>query len=166
MKILQTTTSKVQNRYSVGLLWKEQLPELPNNRCLAISRMLSLEKRFEKSPSLKEKHVQTINEYIKDCHASILSKAKAEKESTKIINYLPHQVVTNVNKPGKIHVVFYASARYKNTSLNENLQKGPGLLNNLVGILLCFKKGRYCVIADIEKMFYQVLVREQDREAL
>ena len=62
MKILQTTTSKVQNRYSVGLLWKEQLPELPNNRCLAISRMLSLEKKFEKSPSLKEKHVQTINE--------------------------------------------------------------------------------------------------------
>ena len=35
MKILQTNTSKVQNKYSVGLLWKEQLPELPNNRCLA-----------------------------------------------------------------------------------------------------------------------------------
>ena len=81
MKILQTTTSKVQNRYSVGLLWKEQLPELPNNRCLASSRMLSLEKKFEKSPSLKEKYVQTINEYIKDGHASILSKAEAEKES-------------------------------------------------------------------------------------
>ena len=46
MKILLTTTSKVQNRYSVGLLWKEQLPELPNNRCLTISRMLSLEKKL------------------------------------------------------------------------------------------------------------------------
>ena len=82
MKILQTTTSKVQNRYSVGLLWKEQLPELPNNPCLAISRMLSLEKNFYKSPSLKEKYVQTINEYIKDSHASILSKVEIEKEST------------------------------------------------------------------------------------
>ena len=70
--------------------------------------------------------------------------------------------MTNVNKPGKICVVFYA----KKTPLNGNLQKGPGLLNNLVGILLCFKKGRYCVMADIEKMFYQVLVREQGREAL
>ena len=46
MKILQTATSIVQNRYSVGLLWKEQLRELPNNRCLATSRMLSLEKKF------------------------------------------------------------------------------------------------------------------------
>ena len=87
MKILQTTTSKVQNRYSIGLLWKEQLLGLPNNRCLAISRTLSLEKKFEKPPSLKEKYVQTINEYIKDGHASILSKAEAERESTKIINY-------------------------------------------------------------------------------
>ena len=116
MKILQTTTSKVQNRYSVGLLWKEQLPELPNNRCLASSRMLSLEKKFEKSPSLKEKYVQTINEYIKDGHTSILSKAEAEKESTKIISYTPHQAVTNINKPGKICVIFDASTRYKNTS--------------------------------------------------
>ena len=87
MKILQTITSKVQNRYSIGLLWKEQLLGLPNNRCLAISRTLSLEKKFEKPPSLKEKYVQTINEYIKDGHASILSKAEAERESTKIINY-------------------------------------------------------------------------------
>ena len=50
--------------------------------------------------TLKEKYVQTINEYIKDGHASILSKGEAEKESTKIINYIPHQAVTNVNKPG------------------------------------------------------------------
>ena len=54
--------------------------------------MLSLEKRFEKSPPLKEKYVHTITEYIKDCHASILSKAEAEKESTKIINYIPHHL--------------------------------------------------------------------------
>ena len=77
--------------------------------------MLSLEKKIEKSPSLKEKYVQTINVYIKDGHASILSKAEAEKESTKIINYIPHQAVT-VNKPGKIRVAFDAGARYKKTS--------------------------------------------------
>ena len=88
-----------------------------------------------------------------------------QKKNQKIINYIPHQAVTNVNKPGKIRVVFDAGARYKNTSLNENLQKGPDLLNNLVGVLLRFRKRRYCVMADIEKMFYQVLVREQDRSS-
>ena len=54
--------------------------------------MLSLEKKIEKYPLAKEKYVETINEYIKDGHASILSKAGAEKG----------QVVTNVNKAGKV----------------------------------------------------------------
>ena len=46
--------------------------------------MLSLEKKFEKSPSLKGKESQTINEYIKDSHASILSKAEVEKNKQKL----------------------------------------------------------------------------------
>ena len=54
--------------------------------------------------------------------------------------------MTNVNKPSKIRVEFDAGARYKNTSLNENLPKGPDLLNNPVGILLRFRKGRDCVM--------------------
>ena len=49
--------------------------------------MLSLEKKIEKYPLAKEKYVETINEYIKDGHASILSKAGAEKGSAKIISY-------------------------------------------------------------------------------
>ena len=73
--------------------------------------------------------------------------------------------MVNISKPDKIRVVSDACARYKNTFLNENLQKGPDLLNNLAGILLRFRKVRYYVMADIEKMFHQDLVREQDREA-
>ena len=74
--------------------------------------------------------------------------------------------MTNVNKPGKICVIFEAGERYKNTSINKNLQKRPDLLNNLVGILIRFRKERNCVMADIEKMHRQVLIREQDREPL
>ena len=65
-------------------------------------------------------------------------------------------------------VVFDTGTRYKNTSLNENLQKGPDLriMLYVVWILLCLRKGRCCVMADIEKKFHQVLVRDQDRGAL
>jgi len=34
--------------------------------------------------------------------------------------YLPHHAVQNVNKPGKIRVVFDCLAKYGGTSLNEN----------------------------------------------
>ena len=153
MKILQTTTLKVRNRYLLGLFLKVK----------SILRMVLLVKKF---PALKEKCVQTINEFIKDGYASILSKAEVDKESTKILNCIPHQVVTRVNKPCKVRVIFDARARCKNTSPNENLQKGPDLLNNILWILLPFRNGRYCVTADIKKMFQQVLVRKQDRETL
>ena len=73
--------------------------------------------------------------------------------------------MVNISKPGKIRVAFDAGVRYKNTFLTENLQKGSDLLNNLARILLRFRKVRYYVMADIEKMFHQDLVREQDREA-
>ena len=51
--ILAKTTKKENNRYSVGLLWKEDTVTLPNNRSMAISRMISLEKKFDRQPDLK-----------------------------------------------------------------------------------------------------------------
>ena len=42
----------------------------------------------------------------------------------------------------------------------------PDLLNNLVGILLRFRQGKFCLMADIEKMFHQVMVELRDRDAL
>ena len=44
--ILAKTTKKENNGYSVDLLWKEDT--LPDNRSLAISRMISLEKEFDR----------------------------------------------------------------------------------------------------------------------
>ena len=43
---------KENNRYSVGLLRKEYASTLPNNRALAISRMISLKKKFGRQPEL------------------------------------------------------------------------------------------------------------------
>ena len=85
--------------------------------------MVSLEKKFEKSQSLKEKYVQTVNEHIKDGCASILSKAEVEKESTKIINYIPYQAVTTENKPGKIRIVFDAVRDVKTHLLTKTYKK-------------------------------------------
>ena len=136
LQILESTTTKEKDRYSVRLLWRNDKPILPYNRNMAISRMLSLERKFEKQPSLKSKYVETINEYNGKVHARKLPHKARKEEQNKIINCIPHQAVTNINKPGKIRVVFDAGASYENTSLNEKLYKKPDLLNNLAGTLL------------------------------
>ena len=77
---------------------------------------------------------QQINEYIALGDARKLSENETAAK-TSITNYIPHHRVTNVNKPGKVRVVFDASAKFKSKSLNEHLLPGLDLLNNLVSVL-------------------------------
>ena len=80
--------------------------------------------------------------------------------------YLPHHAVTNPHKPDKVRVVFDCAAKYKGTSLNDNLIRGPDLMNSLIGVLMRFRKERVVLAADVEAMFHQVFVKPSHVDAL
>ena len=80
--------------------------------------------------------------------------------------YLPHHPVLNPRKPEKVRAVFDAASTFAGTSLNNELLQGPGLTNNLVGILIRFRQDPIALIADIEAMFHQVRVTPDDCDAL
>ena len=162
---LENTVQFVDNHYSVRLLWKENKPTLPYNKSLALSRFHSLEKKFKQHPEFAEKYKSTVKDYISKGHPVILSPDEA-KDRSPVTNYVPHHGVTNVNKPGKVRVVFDAAAQFDKTCLNETLLKGPDYLNNLIGILLKFRREPYAVISDIEQMYHQIKVAENDQDAL
>ena len=65
-----------------------------------------------------------------------------------------------------MRVVFDGAAEYEDTSLNKNLLRGPNILVNLIGVLLRFRRNLVPVGADIEKMYHQVKVPEEDQAAL
>ncbi|XP_077867942.1 uncharacterized protein LOC144357802 [Saccoglossus kowalevskii] len=69
-------------------------------------------------------------------------------------------------KPDKVRVVFDCAAKYKGTSLNDQLFQGPGLNNSLVAFLLQFRKELISMVADIKQMFHQVRVAKRDCDAL
>ena len=79
-----------------------------------------------KNPEFAKMYKQQINEHIALGQARKLSE-KETATKTSITNYIPHQGVTNVKKPGKVRVVFDASAKFKNTSLNEHVLPGLDL---------------------------------------
>ena len=118
------------NHCSMGLLRKNDQPSLINNQSLAFIRLYLLERKFKREPSLATKYKKkTINEYINKGHTKKLTE-KESKTLTIITNYIPHHRVTcNVNKPGKVRVVYDAAAELNNISLNKNLLKGPNLFN-------------------------------------
>ena len=131
LEILQKTTIIRDNHIETGLLWKKDEPVLPYNRILALNRFHSLEKKIRKNPDFANLYSKQIDEYISLGHAHKLS-LREEKACSEITNYIPHHGVLNINKPGKVRVVFDASAKFQNTSLNDNLLPGINLLNNLI----------------------------------
>ena len=46
---------------------------------------------------------------------------------------------------------------YAVRSINKELLVGPDLTNQIIGILIRFRQGKAVFVADIEKMFFQML---------
>ena len=90
-----------------------------------------------------------------------IPKSRADREW-----YLPHHPVLNPNKPGKVRRVLNGASKCHGASLNKSLLVGPDLLQNLIFVLIRFRQHKYAVSADIEGMFLQVGVREEDQPSL
>ena len=162
LNILEETTVIKDNPVETGLSWKSNVPHLPANRKMAINRLESLEKKFQKNLDFAKLYHDQTEEYITLGHARQLTKEEA-KCNSKITNYIPHHGVLNINKHGKVRVVFDVSAKFQNTSHNDNLLLGTDFLNNLVSVLLRFREEPFAVISDIKKMFHQVRVSAFER---
>ena len=79
--------------------------------------------------------------------------------------YPPHHNVVNENKREKLRVVFNFAAAFGGTWHKEVL-RGSDFTNNLVGVLLRFRREQVVVMGDIEGMFHQVQVPSMHRDAL
>ena len=148
---------KNNNRYEVGLLWKnEDRPQ--DNRKQAISQAIALRKRLLRDGTLQEYKKVLIDEYLE-------LGAIEEEHSTEQGYYMPHHaVVCSSSSTTKIRAVFNASAPSKNKkSLNDFLSSGPSLLPDLTGLLLRFREFKFAFQADIKKAFFMIAVRPEDR---
>ena len=68
--ILEKTVTKVDGHNLMGLLWRDEFPNLPNNRSLALSHFLSLEKKFQNNPEFHKQYQETVKEHIEKRHAT------------------------------------------------------------------------------------------------
>ena len=162
--LMEQTIAKCADRYQAGLLWRDQGVTMPNNKGMALSRLKSLERRLLRQPAKAKVYQGTIQNYVKKGHARKLLKSELAINDQKRW-YLPHHAVTNPNKQ-RLRVVFDAAARFAGKSLNSELLKGPDLLQNLIGIILRFRQERIALVADVEQMFYQIRIIDDDQPAM
>ena len=135
---------------------------LPNKCFSSLAQLKSLEKRLDKDPSLREKHAETISDNIQKGYI-ITVKAHDPKSRADRGWYLPHHPVLNQNKPGNVRRVLNGASNCHGASLNKYLLVVPDLVQNLIFVLLRFHQHKYAVSADIEGMFLQVGIREEDQ---
>ncbi|XP_051155227.1 uncharacterized protein LOC127277873 [Leptopilina boulardi] len=160
---IDTHQRLVTGRYMVRLPFQERPPinigsSLTKCR-IVLNRVLQ---RLSKDPAHLEQYKAFMGEYESLGHMR-LTKIEDSSDRKQIV-YLPHHcVVRESSSTTKLRVVFNASSlTSNNTSLNCHLHIGPPLSNNLVSILLRWREHKYVYIADVEKMFRQILIDPRD----
>ncbi|KAL0829413.1 hypothetical protein ABMA28_004186 [Loxostege sticticalis] len=162
--LYQTTTKRLDTgRYQVALPMKQGFEELlGTSKPKAIMQFKQLEKRMAKNNALSNAYCNFMQEYLDLGH---MRTAEATDDMTSMPTcYLPHHGVLNMDSTStKFRTVFNASSKTSSGhSLNDLMECGPNLQQDLQGLILLWRTHKYVITADIEKMFRQILIREQD----
>ena len=136
--------------------------KLPNNYGMALSRLNSLKRKLMRDSKFREHYCEFMEQMFEKGYAEPAKSPSPEQ----VVNYIPHQGVYHPHKPGKIRIVFDGSAKCQGVCLNDNLLKGPDLMNSLIGVLLRFRQDKIALACDIEQMFYNFDVAEEHRDLL
>lgn len=144
-------------RFIVELPIKPCIDKLGDSKYLAVSRLQSMERKFQRNESLKSDYKNFMSEYLHLNHMKPVN--DNNHQADKINYYLPHHAVTkNDSLPTKLRVDFDASAKSTTgQSLNDCLYADPTIQQDLFSLLARFRTYKYALTSDIAKMYRQVL---------
>jgi hypothetical protein len=135
--------------------------DIPNDYQMAVRRLNHTEKRLRKEPEIEMAYKETIENYE---NKGYIRKVPTNEEDHKNKWYLPHFPVVRLEKETtKVRIVFDAAAKFKGVCLNDFIETGPKLQNELFDVLLRFRKYDVALVCDISEMYLRVGIHETDR---
>ena len=159
--LMHRSVSLVNGHYQ--LPWRPNVTFPGDSLAMAQQRLDSLYKRLKRDDILRQRYAEVIETYLKNNYARVVPLDEL-KVSTAVWT-LPHFPVYHPRK-SKVRIVFDCAAKWRGVSLNDMLMQGPDLVSSLVGVLLRFRRESIALTADIECMFHQIRVHQQDVHAL
>ena len=149
------------DRYEIGIPWNERKRLLQNNFEYTKKRLSNTEQQLEKRPEVKKLYCETLKKYKEKGYIKEIDSHAYDGKSW----FLPHFPVIRMEKEtSKVRIVFDASAQHKGISLNDTIDQGPNLHQDLFKVLLRFRKNKIAIACDIEEMYLQVQFSEEDRK--
>lgn len=155
--LLNSVKRDCDGHFSVDLPFKidETSTEcLGQSKFMAEKRLRSTQRRFSRLPEIKEQYDQNIAEYLTLGHMQELQNDEKPR------CFLPHHpVIKASSSTTKTRTVFDASAKTGNGfSLNDRLFVGPTIQPELFDQLLQWRRFKFAISGDIEKMYRQIRV--------
>lgn len=158
----KSITINEEQRYQVNLPWKDYKLNLGNNYELALKRLNSTTRRLIKLNKLSD-YDEIFNDWL---NRNIIEEVSIDNNQEG--HYLAHHpVIKESSLTTKIRPVFDASVQDNNKlSLNNCLEKGINMLENIPRLLIQFRRRAIGITADIEKAFLQISIAPDDRKYL
>nr|XP_034339443.1 uncharacterized protein LOC105341007 [Crassostrea gigas] len=164
LELVKKSAHFEDGHYIIDLPFKSKTVTMPNNRKQAEQRLISLSRKFENNIEFCDSYKAFMDKIISEGYAQQVPTENLQQNDGRVW-YLPHHGVFHPKK-NKLRVVFDCVAKFKGTSLNDQLLQGPNLTNTLIGTLIRFREDEIAVMGDVDSMFYQVRVPLQDASFL
>jgi hypothetical protein len=156
----KTTTRNEEGRYIVCMPLKPDFEEkLGSSKPMAVAQFRQLENKFIRQPHFAEAYKSFMNEY-----QSLNHMAECTTNETPSC-FLPHHGIERESTTSALRVVFNASAKTSTGyTLNDLMSRGPNLQQDLMSLILRWRQYQYVYVADICKMFRQILINTEQQK--
>ena len=161
VKSVSQSTTLVNGRIQVKMPWNGKGPPKQSNYDIAVKRMQSAERSFEKKGC-----IDVVDEEVKKLvdQAFVIKVPPEPVNHTQAEWYLPLQAVFTPEKTTKVRLVFDSSCKgHDGLSLNDRLEKGPNYINQLPNVLTAWRWDEVAYSGDVRKMFNQIMVHPEDQ---
>ena len=166
-ELIEDFTREVEfkdGKYFVKVPFYDNVTKVPENYDIAFATMKKVREKLNKR-QLTDSYTEVFQQQLRD---GIIEEVDTSKATSNQRVFIPHHPVvkTDAQTTTKIRPVFNCSLKIGDRpSLNEACFRGVDLLNDLVTLLMRFRTNDHVLLADIEKAFLQIYLKnEEDRD--
>ena len=163
-KMVQDFTDEVEfkdGKYFVKVPFYDNVKKVPESYNVALATMKKVREKLTRR-GLAKSYTDVFRQQLQD---GIIEEVDTSTPTTNQRVFIPHHPVvkTDAQTTTKIRPVFNCSLKIGDRpSLNDACFRGVDLLNDLVTLLMKFRTNKYVLLADIEKAFLQIYLKNED----
>ena len=152
-----------EGRPIIAIPFNEKIQQLGNNYPAAYGRLKSQIIRLEKAGITEEFEDKIKDGISKDYYEEI--EDRTPQVGRKF--YIPTDAVIRTDREtNRLRIVNNGAATWQGISLNDTIRAGPNLQEDMIQIIIRFRKEKKAISMDVSEMFPQVIVRPEDRDWL